>query len=402
MGKQKAHTHLINSTEKSRTDTIRQAKPRPDRLFFPAACLLGLLSTALKAASYAGIIDLSVLPLYWHGHEMLLGFASALMGGYLLSSSHKARIRLVFGAWLVGRAAIFVPAIPFSLQAPMLLLYPLLLALYAGGPFVRAAKSWRNLIFPAILGALVLAEFLYLLGHAIPLPLGPLSGIILAAGMVLAMLFTMGGRLIAAATSGAHQAIGRKLHRPAHQDLERAGLFILAPMVALDILDLYSFIGGFLALAFAVVITLRLWRWQIWHVARQWSVSALHVGYIWLAFGLFLKGWAQLSGQLSITEALHPAFVGGLGMLCMTVMARTRLQRDRQPVLLGKVLAFALVLITLSACARMLSYVPALRIDALWATAGLWCTGFGLLVLWLVYLVRGNTSKGPKPIAKSR
>ena len=117
MARQSAH----KSTKTPDTHAIRQNKPRPDKLFFPAACLLALLATALKVASYDGHIDLSAFPLYWHGHEMLLGFASALMGGYLLSSRSKNQIRLAFGAWLIGRIAILVPAVPFALQVPMLI-----------------------------------------------------------------------------------------------------------------------------------------------------------------------------------------------------------------------------------------------------------------------------------------
>jgi hypothetical protein len=42
---------------------------------------------------------------YWHGHEMVFGYAFAVVSGYLLTRVGRIAVGLLFASWLAARLA---------------------------------------------------------------------------------------------------------------------------------------------------------------------------------------------------------------------------------------------------------------------------------------------------------
>ncbi|MFA9460066.1 NnrS family protein [Thiohalorhabdus methylotrophus] len=364
-------------------------------LFFPSAALLAVTVVVAKAleASGLGVPWHASVPLRWHGHEMLFGYAYAVVGGFLLTRPDPARILAAYLAWLAGRVVYLGAALPFPVELGAALAYPLLLFAYAGLPLARAAKKPRNKMFAPLIAALALAELLYQLGLHGVLPGAAPRGLLLAADLLLLLLFVMGGRILATSSSGAHQDRGRRPAGVAQPRLERAGAALLAGTALADATGLATPLPGDLSLGAALVVLVRIIRWRGWLLLGDRALAALQAGYLWLALGLFAKGAVQVAGNGLPFEALHVALIGGLGTLTATVMSRVALQRTRRGSGLPASVVAAVLLLALAVPARLEAGVPA----GLWLAAAAWGTAFSLVLAALAGAAFRPAGSRPEP-----
>ena len=91
------------------------------RPFFLLAALFAAVSVPLWLLAYRGMLEPeSHLPAFvWHGHEMVFGFATAVIAGFLLTAAANwtgrrtasgLGLAALAGLWLAGRIAVFCGA----------------------------------------------------------------------------------------------------------------------------------------------------------------------------------------------------------------------------------------------------------------------------------------------------
>jgi uncharacterized protein involved in response to NO len=329
----------------------------------------------------------------WHAHEMIFGFALAIMGGYFsgkLGSGKlwQRQVHILLGAWLLGRVSIALgPVFRFDglgeVSALGGLLYPILLFATVGLPMVRSAKTFRNSVFGLLLGALALAECAFLLpkifvGEFIFTGVGRAFVFI-----IVMMVFTMGGRITAAASSGAHQALGRRIHGLAQIGLERYGLILLTGLVIALVAGVPDPLISILCLGLFLVVSLRLYRWRFWQL-RDPSVLFLHVGFSWLALGFAVMGLQSFVPGLQQLDPLHAVTVGALGTFTINVMARTTLQKARQILVLPKTLWISLLSINGAGLLRLSAFAFKDASLVLLGSAIFWELAWSLFFLFLI------------------
>ncbi|MBE0533669.1 MAG: NnrS family protein [Rhodospirillales bacterium] len=369
------------------------AERRPSRrgfqafpLFFTAAALYAAIAVPVWVLQYLGWLPAwQQAPAGWHGHEMVFGYALAVVGGYLITKGSRGIILTAFGLWLAGRLAHFGPGLPAPVAILVDLAYPALLFVLAGLPFLRAAKSWRNALFGVIVGAFLIAQGLYRLGDIDLLAEGEERGLLLAIDLVILLLFAMGGRLIAAATSGALQRRGVYLKGAAQPSLERAGVLCLVAVAVLDGIQVGFPATAALSAAAGVVILIRLVCWRAWKVIDVAEASVLHLGYAWLAVGLLVQAASRAFDLMTPLTAVHGAMIGGLGVLSLAVMARTAQQRLRRPLGVPPILATAIGLMSMAVVLRVLSSLTEPIVALLTTAATAWSLAF---VCFSVFLLR--------------
>ena len=94
--------------------SVGQLFAYPFRIFFLSMTVLALAAIPLWVMQVNGVISLPLaMPgLFWHQHEMLFGFLSAAIAGFLLTAvcvwtqterTHGFRLVLLWGVWLAGR-----------------------------------------------------------------------------------------------------------------------------------------------------------------------------------------------------------------------------------------------------------------------------------------------------------
>ncbi len=351
------------------------------RPLFALAALYGAAVVPLWSLAYGGLLPGWAPPANWHGHEMLFGFALAVVGGYLITQATWRSVAIAAAAWLVGRAAGAAGDLPAGLSALAALAYPLCLFALAGLPLLRAAKRWRNLVFAPILGAFVVAELVFQAGAAGLVADGARRGLAMAIAVVALLLFVMGGRVIAAASSGALQRGGAPHRDMAQGRVEAAGVACLATLALASLFHLDR-LGALAAGAAGLLALARLWRWRPWLLWRSPEIAFLGLGYGWLAGGLLLLAPASALGAPGWADAIHGIAIGALGTLAATMMLRVAQQRARQAITLSGIRVAAIALVNGAALARLAAiWWEAARLPLIEIAAGMWSIGLFVVAL---------------------
>ncbi|WP_448203101.1 NnrS family protein [Azospirillum sp. sgz302134] len=324
-------------------------RPYGHRLFFPAAALYAALSVPLWVAGYFGWLGLGWTPAL-HAHEMLLGYALAVVGGFLLTRPSRMALNLAFAAWLAGRVAV-LGGFPLAVAAPVALAYPVALFVLAGVPFIRASKSSHNILFGPVIGAFALAEALSWWGGD-----GGRAGALLALHLVGTLMLVMGGRIIPSATVQEVRGQGGAPVERVQPRLEWAGVAgaVLAALTvaAGAVSGPLAWIGAAGAAVAGLTAWARLARWRTDAVLKRPDLWSLHLGYGWLGLGWLFLGIERLD-PLSGGAGWHVMGAGALGTLAASMMVRATLQREALPPAFSRPATVGVALVSLAAALRV-------------------------------------------------
>lgn len=359
--------------------------------------LFGALYAPLLAiggiGAFLGLVDLhrSLGPALWHGHEMVFGFAIAIIVGTLLTALPSwagtpelrgASLAWLIVAWLLGRiafwAAPWLPALAVAFAD--LLLLPALVACLAPALW-RAPNRLYRLLLPILL-ALVAAN----LSYHVAVRVGDVPGAeraLRAAVWALVVLYTLkGGLLTPIFTGNALRELGRGEQARFLIPLEALALALLVALATADLAGAPPRVTGALAAACALVHGVRVARWRGWRVADQPLLPAMHLGFVWLLFAFVLKAAADLGGPVPQAAWLHAFTVGALGMMMLGLMTRVSLRHTGRALAVPSLLRAAAVALFTAAALRLAATVYGLGPWAVTLAALLWAAAF------VAYLVR--------------
>ena len=353
--------------------------------------LLAGLHAALSLLAWVGVLQGWIdAPAGWppatlHGHEMIFGFASAALAGFLLTAVPgwtKAgplrgwRLALLVLLWLVGRIAAAAGADPALYAALDLAFLPGLFACVAPGILRASAK--RNAVVLVMLGVVWTANagvHLSMLG----------AGFVSARwgnelGLALFVLFIalIGGRIIPPFTIGGTRMAGRPVDLAATPNLDRAVMATTAAWAASLALDLPDVAVAVAAALAALANGARFLRWRPLATLRIPLVWVLHLGYAWLVLGLVGAAGAWLA-LWPKAVALHALGAGAVATMILAVMSRASLGHTGRKLVAAPLTTAAYLLVTLGAAARVIASLIESDLQILLAGAGLsWAAGFFL------------------------
>lgn len=297
-------------------------------LFYPAAALyaalalpLSVLGMVMPDAPLAGLRTPA-----GHAHEMLLGFALAVVAGNQLGSARPRALIALLLLWLAARLA-FVLAPDAALAAAANAAFAVALAWRIVPRLASAAKKWRNRVLPLVLCALcVLAVALQMLRSGAGMSGTPMLALVSL--FALLMLF-MGGRIVAPAIAGQFHHQGETLEARVQPCIEAALLVsgLLVPLLLA--VPHATALAGAAAAGAGTLALVRLARWRLWRLRSRPDLWCLAAGYAWLGVGLLALGASLASGRDALA-ALHLITVGALGTLTFNVMASTWTLRARR------------------------------------------------------------------------
>ena len=332
------------------------------RPFFLGGSLFALLALLLWAGELAGALQLNPAGgmLAWHRHEMLFGFAVAIVAGFLLTAVQNwsgipglsgRPLQGLFLLWLLGRVSWFLP-LPTWLLVLIEGTFLPLVALALARPIVQ--RRLRN-NYPIVALVLLIAacQWLTLAGGLQDNELWQRRGVLAGLWLVAAMMSVIGGRVIPFFT---RRGLGNMSPAPARPWLDRA---CLLGSVALPL----TYVLGFndapqppMALLFATLAVLHGVRLVLWHDRGLWRVPllwSLHLAYAWLipaCLGLAL--W-HAGVAINPSLAAHALTVGAMTGLIVAMMARVSLGHTGRPLAVPRSIGWAFALIQLAALARV-------------------------------------------------
>jgi uncharacterized protein involved in response to NO len=358
------------------------------RPFYLLGALYAPILVVGASGAFGGMVDLPAIgstPALWHGHEMIFGFAMAIIIGTLLTALPSwagtpelrgSALALLAALWLIGRLALWSsPILPKPLTAAAdLLLLPALLTLLWPGVW-RAPNRLFRWLLPVLL-ALALANGIYhagmLRGDLALARLGLRAGV-----YAVVILFVLkGGVLTPIFTGNALRASGQGEQASFDMRLEAVAACGVALLALLDLAGAPAPWIGSAALACAIVHAVRTARWRGWRVARQPLLSVMHLSFFWLISAFGLKSVAEFTGLVPETAWLHVFTVGSLGLMMLGLMTRVVLRHTGRPLVVPGSLRLAYSILFAAVPIRLAADMPgpwaawlALMAALLWAGA---------------------------------
>lgn len=341
---------------------------RPLYLLAGAYAALGV---PLWALQYAGLLPGAGLN--WHAHEMLFGYAFAVIAGFLLTAVRAwtgrptpagAALAAIAALWLGARAlALF--SLPAAAAADAV--FAVAVAWGIGRPIVASRnRNWYFIVLVLAIGAASVAF------QALP-------RVALAIGLdlVLLVMVIMGGRVIPGFTNNALPGAGARRI----QWLEHGALGGVLLLLLFDLANLER-AASIAALAAAALHGARLALWAPLRTRSTPILWILHLSYAWIVVHLALRGCAGF-GLAPAALATHALTVGAIGGLTLGMMTRTARGHTARPLKAGPAEVAAYVLVQAAAIVRVLLplALPSAYAAAVSISAALWSAAFALFVV---------------------
>lgn len=357
------------------------------RPFYLGGALLAALIVPLWIALFLGapLPAPQVNALLWHAHEMLFGFAVAIIVGFLMTAG-KAWTGLATprGPWLAALFLLWLGARVSSVNGPYVLYAALDLSLL---PLVALillrlllrARNIRNLPMALLLALLACANGVF---HGVAvgrLAVSALSPLHAALALIVMIECVMAGRVIPAFTMAVTP--GLKLASPVWS--ERMTLACTALGLICWVMAAPG-VFGFIVLMLAAGLHLkRLIGWQGQLTLKRPILWILHAAYAWIPLGLALLALAQMA-WVPASAGIHALAVGATGGLIIGMITRTARGHTGRPLQVSRLEVFAYTLVMLAAVLRVLlpMLFPALYSAFLIAAATCWSMAF-LIYLWV-------------------
>lgn len=371
------------------------------RPFFLFAGVFAAVAIAVWIAQFAGwtaVRAWSAGPL-WHAHEMVFGYAMAVIVGFLFTAVRNwtnrptptgAPLAAIVSLWLAAR--LLVPTPWQHLAAVFDGAFAVAAAIGIARPLF-ASGNRRNFFFVALLLALGAANVCFYLAMAGVISIDLPRDIQLGLDLILFTMAVMGGRVIPMFTANA--VAGSKPTRV--QVLEPFALAAVLALLAADLLRLPNAAIAAIAGGAAVVHAVRLVLWQPWLTRGRPILWILHAAYAWIVVHLALR-MAAAFDLVTMSVANHALTVGGIGALTLGMMTRTSRGHTGRPLVAGtaEVVAYALVLCAAAMRVLVPLFLPQYYLFAIVAAGLLWVGAFSLFVFtFLPVLLRPRVDGRP-------
>ena len=365
------------------------------RPFYLLAALLALIAIPVWLARYLGwSTALPGITLGWHMHEMVFGFATAVVVGFLFTAGrawtgiwtprgqHLAALALL---WCAGRAAMLTG--PAWLAALIDLAF-LPLAAWSMYRVLDQAGNQRNMFLVGLLGLLTVANGIF---HAAAMQWLAVSEVApMQAGILLIVLIetVIGGRVIPMFTNNGVPG-AKTLVLPLNDKIAMA---LVVAAVAGWVAGVPGPLMAALAFIAASASAIRLAGWKSHLTARVPLLWILHLSYAWIPLGFVLLGMAAL-GFGTASTAFHALAVGSMAGLIVGMMTRTTLGHTGRKLATGRAEPVMYALIQAGAVARVAAGLapPEWRNGALVLAGACWSLSFALfLLVYAPYLWRAR------------
>jgi uncharacterized protein involved in response to NO len=329
-------------------------------------------------------------PTLWHAHEMLFGFITCAIAGFMLTAVPSwtgergfAGLPLLVLAvtWVTARLLIATSRIwPLWLPSIVDLAFLPMLALLVMIPLIRSRN--RNTPLLAVLAALWCANLIFhvgLLHHDSPLAH---KAVIAGIDITLFLVTVIGGRIVPAFTTSALRQRGIDTTLNSRAVLNAASIAVMLCVIVGDIVWPDSRFAGWIAAAAALIQALKFAQWRPLLTAHQPIVWILHLAYAWLPIGFALKAAALLGGYAFAAFWLHALTIGALTTMVTAVMTRASLGHTGRPLRVHSLITLAYLLLTVATIIRVFGWLlPGMSYPTVIALAALfWTASFVLIV----------------------
>ena len=361
------------------------------RPFYLGAGCFALIAMLLWLASYLGVLAPAnaMSGLTWHKHEMLFGFAPAVMAGFLLTAVRSwtgqqtatgVGLAALVLLWVCGRLLVitgpgtvaavvdsaFLPALGTAIAIP-----------------IWRSRNTRNYKVIAIVAALAALNAVFHLSElGILAPLFQEVAFRTALDVVALLIAVIGGRVIPAFTANA--VPGAEPVQVRAVEFVAFGSLVMITLVDLSIAWWSPGTAAWVVLLVAGGIghAVRLALWAPHLTVRNSLLLMLPAAYAWLPVSLLLRA-GSMAGMVSPAAAAHALTVGAMSCLMMAMMTRSALGHTGRRLIAGPAEIAAFSLLQVAALLRVLAgtFAAGAYVGTVTLSGGLYAMAF------LVFLI---------------
>lgn len=357
------------------------------RPFYLLAALLACAGMVLWLAQLDGyaVLPGPVAGVHWHGHEMVFGFAVAVIAGFLFTAVRNwtglpTPSGLVLAGiatlWIAGRIALLTVPEPWAGLVDVAFLPVVAITLWV--PLQRARN--RNRFFVGLLLLLAAANATFHFAVAGSIAVSPSAATRFALYVIVTIVTIMGGRVIPSFTANAIPA-ARIRKGPA---LDRAAIGCSTIALLGILAGVPDLLAGVLCGMAALLHGLRAWSWDPVSTRAAPILWILHLSYAWIPVGLALHASAALGAPVPAMLADHALAVGAVGGVIIGMITRTARGHSGLPLQAGRLEIAAYALVHVAAVLRVLLPIvwPAGQGFGLQPAGLCWSVAFALY-LWV-------------------
>lgn len=376
------------------------------RSFFLAGAFFSIICMLLWGLYLGG--EVSFLPyggaLFWHAHEMLFGFVSLIIAGFLLTavqnwtgirSTHGNPLIILLVLWLSARVLMFTGFgqgwILMVVDVSFILVVAVLMA-----QFLIKAKSKRNYQFLPILLFFAVANTITHLSVILSKPELFLWGTRAAVLVIALLMVVVAGRLIPMFTAS---GTGTKPVQ-ASRGLELAVIVSMVLIAILALLNVNSHLPGWTNVAIfmsaGLLNAVRVARWWTMESVRHSLVWSLHVAYWFIPIGLLLLALHYLGLPVTYSTGLHAITAGAIGSLILSVISRVSLGHSGRPIIPRRVMSVAFFVMFLAGIVRVFTgLIPELFVGhGLLIGSILWALAYVIYVMFYFRILTSPRADG--------
>ena len=312
--------------------TLQSLWSKGFRPFFIGASVFAVISMSIWLSVYRfGVqLDLSGLSIFqWHAHEMLYGYAMAVIAGFLLTAAGNwtgektadgAWLSLIFIFWVIARILMTQGTAYLVYAAAADMAFIAGLGYAVARPIIKVRQKRQALVL-LLVALLAASNLVFYLGVAGLVDQGARVGVHSGLYLVLGMVLFMGRRVIPFFTE---RGVGYevKLKNARWNDITTLVLFPL--FLISEVFFPRHLAGAILAGALFISNSIRINGWHtlgIWQKPLLWGLFA---AFLMINLGFLLRSLSPVT-ELPGFLPVHAFAVGGVGIITMTMMARVSL-----------------------------------------------------------------------------
>ncbi|MBF4987912.1 NnrS family protein [Methylophilus sp. 14] len=359
------------------------------RPFFLLAAIFATLSMAVWMARYFQYNAQSFTTIsasQWHAHQMLYGFAFAVIAGFLLTAVknwtgiqtlHGRPLMGLVACWTIARGVMLIAPANIIVAATFDLLFNVWLIAAVAQPIIKV-KQWRQL---GVLSKVVfltmgnMAFYTQALGWTSH---GAHAALWIGLLLNVSLIMVISRRIL---PMFIERGVKEEVTLKNNAWIDRLLMVSLAALL-INILTInVEIINVVLGLTITISAGFRLWRWHtpgIWQVPLLWS---FYCGLWLINLGFLLYALSFILAATPVIFAIHCWAIGGIGVITLAMMARVSLGHTGRNIHTpprSVVWVFGLVIFaTLSRVLLPIVLPEYYRLSVMLAASG-WIVAFGL------------------------
>ncbi|OCP25058.1 MULTISPECIES: NnrS family protein [unclassified Ensifer] len=360
------------------------------RPFFLGASLWAIFAMAAWIAALVRGIDIAgdYDPAHWHAHEMLFGFSSAVLAGFLLTAVPNWTGRLpvsgrplayLFALWVAGRLALLATDVIGLTPAVIIeaAFMPALLTICAREVIV--GRKWKDL---KVVGGLVLLSAANAWFHiSVVRQLDVDAAARLAIGAYVMLIMIVGGRILPSFTRNWLNKFGRTDFPVPYNRFDTASILVGVAALTCWTFAPQQIVTAAIAAAASLLQAARLVRWRGWTTWPDKIVFILHAAYAFVPLG-FAAVAVGAVGALDGYPVMHVMTVGVMASMMLAVMTRASRGHTGRPLAASNLSCASYIAIIGAALARPFAEILPVHYHHLIALSGaLWIAAFALFCI---------------------